>query len=551
MKIYPLDCIDFYKANHRPQYPKKTQLVYSNLTARSTHYLPKIEGTDDKIVFFGLQFFIKDFLIDLFDEKFFSQSKSVVVGRYKRRMDTALGPNAVDVSHIAALHDLGYLPISIRALPEGAVLDAKIPFFTIENTLPEFFWLTNYLETIISNYVWKPITSATLARKYKQLITNYTIATGAPLDFVKFQGHDFSFRGMSGIQDAVMSGAAHLTSFVGTDTVPAIDFLEDYYGADAEKELIGCSVPATEHSVMCMGMKDGELETFKRLITEVHPEGIVSIVSDTWDFWNVVDPNGGIMARLKDIVLSRKGKVVIRPDSGDPVKIVVGYNVVPTVVKSFSSSHLEQWLSQGYDAVRIEGGHGTFAYPLQELYNNYNSGKTTKGLSECEVKGLIECLYDTFGGSKTDKGYIMLHPNVGAIYGDSITLPRADAILCGLMKKGFASNNIVFGIGSFTYEYQTRDTLGTAMKATAGIVDSEFREIFKDPKTDSNSFKKSAKGYLAVKRDSIGNYVLVDQVSEDVKNNDSELKEVFRDGKLIVDSTLSLIRAKINDSIKQ
>lgn len=549
MHINPLTQIDFYKSSHKIQYPKGTQLVYSNLTPRSTHYLPKIDGTDDKIVFFGLQFFIKDFLIETFDENFFDLEKEEVVAEYKRRMDTSLGKDAVNVDHIAALHDLGYLPISIRALPEGATINVKVPFFTIENTLPDYFWLPNYLETILSNYLWKPITSATLARKYKQLLTNYAVATGAPLDFVNFQGHDFSFRGMSGIQDAVMSGAAHLTSFVGTDTVPAIDFLENYYGADAEKELIGCSVPATEHSVMCMGMEDGELQTFKHLITEVHPVDIVSIVSDTWDFWNVVNPENGIMKQLKDIVMARDGKVVIRPDSGDPVKIITGYKVVPGEVKSFGSAHLEHWLSEGYEAIRLAGSHSSHYYSIKELYDKYGSGQHTSPLSPCEVKGLIECLWETFGGTETVKGYRVLDSHVGAIYGDSITLNRADEILVRLQMKKFASCNIVFGIGSFTYEYQTRDTLGTAMKATAGIVNGEFREIFKNPKTDSGNFKKSAKGFLAVHLKD-GEYVLEDQVSEESKNN-SELKEVFRDGTLIVDWTLSSIREKIDNSIKK
>ncbi len=247
MKTRPLTQLDFYKTGHMKQYPEGTTLVYSNLTPRSVKYLPKIEGTDDKVVFFGLQYFIKDFLIEKFNTEFFSKPKDEVVSYYKRRLDTSLGGDA-DVSHIEALHDLGYLPILIKALPEGAAVDAKIPVFTIENTLPEFFWLTNFLETILSATIWKPCTSATLARKYKKLLLNFAEETGVDPSFVGFQGHDFSFRGMSGAEDAAMTGAGHLTSFVGTDTVPAIDFLEDYYNANADKELVGCSVPATEHS---------------------------------------------------------------------------------------------------------------------------------------------------------------------------------------------------------------------------------------------------------------------------------------------------------------
>lgn len=499
MNINPLTQIDYYKADHRRQYPKGTELVYSNFTPRSTRYAPKAPGVNDGIVLFGLQLFIKDFLINTFNEQFFKQPKDKVVKAYKRRMDTSLGVGAISMEHIEALHDLGYLPVSIRALPEGSVVDAKIPFFTIENTKPEFFWLTNYLETILSNTIWKACTSATTAYKYKQLLLRYAKETGGNEGFVDFMAHDFSFRGMNGSHDAMTSGAGHLTSFVGTDTIPAIDLLEEFYNANAEKELIGCSVPATEHAVMSMGMKDGEFETFKRLITETYPTGIVSIVSDTWDFWNVVRPGDGILAKLKNEILARKGgavgdKVVIRPDSGDPVKIIVGDPDAP--------------------------------------------------VGSPEFKGAIECLWETFSGTKTAKGFKVLDSHCGLIYGDSITLERCYQIMKGLKAKGFASTNVVLGVGSYTYTYTTRDTYGFAMKATCGIVNGEIREIFKEPKTDTG-MKKSAKGFLAVKKDAFGKFYLKDQVSKEEADKNSELKEVFRDGKLLIDVSLSEIRARI------
>lgn len=499
MTINPLTCIDYYKADHRSQYPKGTELVYSNMTPRSTKYASKAPAVNDSIVVFGLQAFIKEFLMNTFDNNFFKQPKEKVVKKYKRRMDTSLGPDAISMEHIAALHDLGYLPISIRALPEGSVVDARVPVYTIENTKPEFFWLTNYLETIASNMTWKIATSATTAYKYRQLLTRYARETNGDESFVPFQAHDFSFRGMNGVWDASSSGAGHLVSFVGTDTIPAIDFLEEFYNADCEKELIGCSVPATEHSVMCMGGKESEIETFRRLITEVYPKGIVSIVSDTWDFWRVVRPVDGFLAQLKNEVMSRSGgapidRVVIRPDSGDPVKIIVGD-------------------------------------PNAEV-------------GSPEYKGAIECLWETFGGTKTAKGYKQLDNHIGLIYGDSITLERCYQIVNGLKKKGFASTNVVLGVGSYTYTYTTRDTYGYAVKATAGRVNGELREIFKDPKTDSG-MKKSAKGFLAVKKDAFGKYFLKDQVSQEEANSDSELVEVYRDGKLLVDHNLSDIRARL------
>jgi len=247
-----LTAIDFYKADHRRQYPAGTTEVYSNFTPRSTKHLNVEKDLyDGKVVFFGLQAFIKSFLMEAFDDSFFKQPLERVLKQYKRRMDTSLFVN-FDVSHIEALHNLGYLPIRIKALPEGAKVKPGVPVFTIVNTKPEFFWLTNYLETVISAEIWKKMVNATVASHYRGIFVKYAIETGAPLDFVGWQGHDFSFRGMSGWNDASTSGMAHLTSFVGTDVVAAIDAMEDFYGANADKELVGGSVPATEHSVMSL-----------------------------------------------------------------------------------------------------------------------------------------------------------------------------------------------------------------------------------------------------------------------------------------------------------
>lgn len=494
MKINPLTAIDFYKADHRSQYPEGTTEVYSNFTPRSYKHSRVLEDFDGQVVMFGLQYFIKHFLMDVWEENFFKLPKEQVVRAYKRRMDNALGPDAITVEHIEALHDLGYLPLKIKALPEGARVPIGVPVLTVVNTHPDFFWLTNYIESVISCYLWKPMTSATTAFEYKRLLTQYAAKTGSPVDFVNFQAHDFSFRGLSSVQDSLLSGAAHLTCFWGTDTVPAIDMVEDYYGADATKEPVGFSVPATEHSVMCMGMQDGELETFRRLITKTYPKGIVSIVSDTWDFWKVVTE---YVAILKAEILAREGKLVIRPDSGDPVLIVCGDPNAP---------------------------EGT-----------------------PEHKGAIQCLWDVFGGTVTETGYKMLDAHIGLIYGDSISLDRAEAILKGLEAKGFASGNVVFGVGSYTYQYVTRDNFGFAMKATSGVVNGERRDIFKDPKTD-NGIKKSAKGLLRVEHVG-GRYVLHDQQTP-TQEVQGALEVVYENGRLIKDQTLAEIRARINEALQ-
>lgn len=493
MKINPLNAIDFYKADHRRQYPIGTEYVYANFTPRSSRLAKMLPDFDNKVVFFGLQGFIKHFLIETWNEGFFNQPKAQVVTAYKRRMDSSLGEGAVPVDHIEALHDLGFLPLQIKAVPEGSRVNIRVPVLTLVNTDPNFFWLTNYIETVLSAELWKSCTTASIAYEYKRLLTQYAEKTGAPLDFIALQGHDFSSRGMSGVYDAAQSGVGHLTSFVGTDSVASIDYAEQYYNATG---VIGVSVPATEHSVMCMGTEDNELETFRRLICDLYPSGIVSIVSDTWDFWRVITE---FTATLKTEILNRKpnalglAKMVLRPDSGDPVKIICG---------------------------------DPDAAPDSPAF-----------------KGAVQCLWDIFGGTETDQGFKVLHERVGLIYGDSITLDRAQAILAGLSAKGFASCNIVFGIGSYTYNYLTRDTFGFAVKATWGQVNGIGRELFKDPITDSG-VKKSAKGLLRVEQTADG-FMLYDQQTAE-QEQQGALEVVFKNGKLFRECSLDEIRARLS-----
>lgn len=259
MKLNPLTQIDFYKADHRSQYPVGSNLVYANFTPRSDRLYGGSQYWDGEVVNFGLQGFIKWFLIDLFNDEFFNKPKDEVVKAYKRRMDNSLGEGAVTVEHIEELHDLGYLPIEIRALPEGTRSPIKVPVMTIHNTKPEFFWLTNYLETVISNAVWKSYTNATIAAEYRSILNHFYEITGAPKELIPLMAHDFSARGMGHTYDSAANGAAHLTSFVGTDTVASIDYVEEYYGANSDTEMVGVSVPATEHSVASANIIDAEI----------------------------------------------------------------------------------------------------------------------------------------------------------------------------------------------------------------------------------------------------------------------------------------------------
>lgn len=496
MKQFAPNCTDFYKTGHIFQYLDKTQLIYANFTPRSDRLANMTKGFDHKVLNIGIQGALKE-INESWNESFFNVPKAKAVARYKRRMDTALGPNSIDMKHIEALHELGYLPIEVKALPEGARVDIRVPLFTIKNTVPEFFWVTNYLETSISSLVWKSITNATVAYEYYRMMKRFANMTSSYPDFVMWQGHDFSARGMSGPEDAARSGFVHLAvGFTGTDTISAIDYAEDYYNANSETELIGGSVPATEHSVMCAGGKETERETFKRLITQTYPSGVVSIVSDTWNFFNVLTI---IAPSLKKEILDRTpnalglSKVVFRPDSGDPTKIICGDPTAPA--------------------------------------------------GSNERKGAIQILWEQFGGTVNEKGFKELNPKVGLIYGDSITLQRSEAILTGLTENGFASTNVVFGIGSFTYQHVTRDTLGCAIKATYCEVDGVPSNLSKDPITDQGSVKKSAEGLLRVEKIN-GSYVLFDKQTLEQEAT-GELKSVFKNGTFLKQTTLAEIRARV------
>ncbi|ACO94364.1 putative nicotinamide phosphoribosyl transferase [Shigella phage Ag3] len=316
-------------------------------------------------------------------------------------------------------------------------------------------------------------------------------------------------------------------------------FVEEYYGADIDEDyVVAGSVAATEHAVMCMGTKDGEFETFRRLVQDVYPDGIVSIVSDAWDYWQVIDD---YLPRLKDIIMARNGKVVIRPDSGDPVHIVGGYRIEgfkdrATLNISGVSSSTEVIHIEETNTYHLITGEGTINSLMADDRNI---------ISRSEAVGSIQRLWEIFGGTQTETGHFLLDEHIGLIYGDSITLAREDQIFSRLAGRNFASINVVFGIGSYTYQMNTRDSTGTAVKATAGKVNGEFREIFKEPKTDKGGTKKSARGFLKVIKDSQGKLVLVDGITFDqVQDADNQHQLVYRDGKFFNTQTLEDARVR-------
>ena len=496
--ILPLTDTDAYKLDHRRQYPKGTTGVLSNFTNRGSR-IPRVTH----VVNFGLQAFLKTWATDAW-EPFWAASEDEVAALYEEFTTSVLGPNTIGSDHIRALHKLGYLPLKFRALPEGALVPLRVPSFTVENTLPEFYWLVNYIETALSASVWQPSTSATTAYYFRKLLDDWALKTTGSTEGVQWQGHDFSFRGMAGIDAAAASGAGHLLSFTGSDNLNVVNFVNENY--DGDNGLILGSVPATEHSVMCAGGSDegDEQATYQRILDE-YPTGIVSVVSDTWDLWNVLTE---ILPNLKDQIMARDGKLVIRPDSGNPADILCG--TAPDL-------HLTD------DGVLVE------------------KERTPAN------KGVIELLWDLFGGETNEKGFKVLDSHIGAIYGDSIYYDRAEEIFSRLALKGFASTNVVFGVGSYTYQHVTRDTFASAIKATWVEINGEGKAIFKDPVTD-NGTKKSARGRIAVTWDTLSgtstsDYHLVDDSENEVdpkytgsnlEGTDSDmLVKVWEDGKFI------------------
>jgi len=490
MFLNPLNLTDSYKVGHHAMYPKGMTHLQSNFTPRSS----RIDGVD-KVVFFGLQAFIKEVLEVQFD-KFFGSDGIELIYTHTKRVEKLLGTK-FDAQHWLDLWRLGYLPLKFCALEEGTECPLRVPMFTIENTVPGYGWLVNYIESILSNNIWMPMTSATTALILRRMLDSFARVSSDTPEFVDWQGHDFSFRGMSSPEAGAASGAGHLLSFAGSDTLLAMDYADLYYSKNGYPvKFSGGSVPATEHSVMCAGGKDDELETFRRLLKE-YPTGILSVVSDTWDLWKVITE---ILPQLKDEIMARDGKLVIRPDSGDPVQILCGRT--------------------------------------GEEINTYGVSK-----NPAIDKGVVELLYEIFPGPTNSKGFKTLDSHIGVIYGDSITYDRAQDICIRLFAKGFATTIPVLGVGSFTYQYVTRDTFGFAMKATWCKVDGEERNLFKDPITD-NGIKKSAKGRLAVLKDVEGKLCLVNEASPEQEAS-SELKPVWIDGRFVKEHTFREIAERI------
>lgn len=481
----PMLLIDFYKAVHAEMLPK-------GITKSVSYFTPRMSRVKrwNEVAMFGLQGFIKEYLIDYFNEYFFFEYRNKAIGTYKTVMDAALGEGAYGLQKIEDLYDLGYLPIEVKALPEGTLVPMHVPMFSIENTHKDFAWLPQSLESLISAEMWHPMIAATVGHTYRQIVNKfYEMTCDDDIPKSKALGA-FDFRGEECLQSAVKAGAGWCLSFLNTATVPTIPYLERNYNCDCTKEPVAFGSPSTEHSVACSNYAiDGDEETLiKRLLTEIYPNTSFSAVLDSYDYWNVVE---NILPKLKNEIMNHNGCFLVRGDSGDCVDVVTR-----TVFK----------------------------------------------------------LWEEFGGTTNTKGYKVLDPHVKAIYGDSITVQRCEQIYDILEKNGFAASNVALGVGSFSFQCIeedgvlkpfTRDTFSSCIKATYCEIDGKPYPIFKNPK--DGGFKKSQKGLCYVYRGLDGKLTYKDDfVSQDIPMNNL-LETVFRDGKLVKEQSLQEIRRVLNE----
>lgn len=486
-KTNPMLLIDYYKAVHAEMLPQK-------MTKSVSYFTPRMSRIDrwDKVVMFGLQGMIKTYLIDYFNREFFERPFAEVVGEYKRVLDNTLGQNVYGIEKIEKLHRLGYLPIEIMALPEGTRVPVHVPMFGITNTHPEFAWLPQALESLISAESWHPMIAATVGFTYREIVNKYYALTcDDTIERAKALGA-FDFRGEECTESAIKAGAGWCMSFLNTATVPVVPYLEQMYDCDCTKEPVAFGSPSTEHAVMCSNFAvDGdEITLLRRLLTEIYPNTSFSVVLDSYDYWHVIDT---LLPLLKEEILSHNGCMLMRGDSGDCVEVVT-----KTVFK----------------------------------------------------------LWEEFGGTVNSKGYKVLNPHVKAIYGDSITVQRCEQIYRILMENGFACSNVALGVGSFSFQCIeedgvlkpfTRDTFSSCIKATYCEIDGKPYPIFKDPK--EGGFKKSQKGCCVVFEEN-GGLQYRDGLSwGEAAVAENLLQTVFKDGVLVKEQSLQEIRNRLHDGM--
>lgn len=564
----PLLLLDFYKACHQAQYNQ-------GLTQMVSYYTPRMSRLKDTdhVALFGLQAFICEYLIDGFNVNFFGRDEDEVVDEYEEVLTTTLGPGTYSAARIRALHKLGYLPLRIRAVPEGTRTKIGVPQIEIANTHPDFIWLVNTIETMLSCSMWHTQVAAEVGYRYYQITKKYAAITGG--DPRRMIG-DFSMRGQQSVESAIKASAAWLLSHRNTATVPALMWLSEYYMADLDDT--GRGAISTEHSVMCSNYAiDGdEITHIKRLLTEIYPNNSFSMVSDSYDYWNLVT---NILPQCKEEILNHNGCLSIRGDSGDPVEVVAGVDITYLEADErlfVDTEYTHEWLMDetwyfsetttpihSYYSVNSKLYSVTFEPEWGEEEGRYTSSDYsfidhwdiawTEIEPTAEIMGTVWALDQIFGHTVNEKGFKVLNPHVKAIYGDSITPQRAEEIYKRLIAKGYSVENVALGAGSFsfmcletvndnvaTYSPYTRDTFGIAVKATyAEDHDGNPIMIYKQPK--ALSWKKSQKGCCIVAPDG-ESYTDEWTYTISMKSKENLLETVFENGELYNTYSLDEVR---------
>lgn len=446
---------DSYKFGHWNMYPKGTEEVYSYFESRKGATYPET-------MFFGLQYLLKKYLVG----RVVTEEK---IKRAKERVDAHLFPGAFNEGgwrYILNKHN-GCLPVVIKAVPEGMVIPEGNVLMTICNVDPNCFWLTNYLETLLT-HVWAPSTVATVSYHVKKIMQRFLEATSDNPDAIKFMLHDFGFRGVSSFSSAEIEGAGHLVNFFGTDTFPAVEATMDYYGA---RDVTAYSVPATEHSIMTALGRDGEMELLGQLLNK-YPKGVLSIVIDSYNYKEFIDK---AFDKFGEQILARDGKTVFRPDSGQPNEVTM------------------------------------------EVYRR---------------------LAKHAGFTTNNKGFVVLNPKVGILWGDGIDPHGIEGILYTLRMHSISAENMTFGMGGGLLQKINRDTQRFAFKSSYQVRNGVGYEIFKSP---IDGGKKSKRGRLALVKTDQG-FMTVNTTKSGYHAEDV-LRDVYSNGNLLVDMTFDEVRA--------
>jgi nicotinamide phosphoribosyltransferase len=404
---------DSYKTSHYLQYPPGTEEISAYIESRG--------GRFPHTLFFGIQAFIKEYLLRPITNADVDEAQEIVTAH-------GLPFNLDGWLRVVNLHG-GRLPIEIAAVEEGEVVPAHNALVQVRNTDRELPWLTSYIETALLRAVWYPTTVATLSFEAKRVIKRYLDETcEKPESEIGFKLHDFGARGVSSQESAMLGGMAHLVNFQGTDTLAAVMGARRYYAAS----MAGFSIPAAEHSTITSWGREGEQDAYANMIALFgRPGRMVAVVSDSYDIFNAISEIWGKL--LKDRVLQSGATVVIRPDSGDPVSVVV------------------------------------------------------------EV---LRRLADAFGAAANAKSYMVLNPAVRVIQGDGMDLGQIGTVLEAVKQAKFSAENVAFGMGGGLLQKVDRDTMKWAMKTSAIKVNGFWRDVYKDPVTDPGKVSKRGRQAL-------------------------------------------------------